>query len=357
MAHVCLLSERTSFYSLLEKEQILIYPFSMSFCNAFSPKNQKQRLKINELIALPSSTFVSAQHRSTLIIPPLTTGLEALTHLQRQELMLVLEGLDFESSESRLSWELLEHRITPALELLEQHSRILKNSKFGYERRDMLHREYLQGNRFTLIIGIEKNRLHRDVNEMHSSNQTHGMMKNDHILCISPVSCEETDKSLSFTLLMEVLKSLRIFIFCKPNRKRRLEAEAVEETQREGSSDLGTNVSATPENDIEIVEFLPIFREPTGGRTDFCGCQRSSGQTFWISAVHAGPSAIMHNCSFVLPDPQRQFFIQCMLLSCTILDRIEVAAVIDGSKGVCAHIGCCSLKQFKIAKGIEWQVL
>ena len=104
--------------------------FNVILQRVLSKKSEAEvEAEINELIALPSSTFVSAQHRLTLIIPPLTTGLEALTHLQRQELMGVLEGLDFESSESRLSWELLEHRITPAPELLEYHSRILKNSQ------------------------------------------------------------------------------------------------------------------------------------------------------------------------------------------------------------------------------------
>ena len=162
--------------------------------------------EINVLIALPSSTLVSTQNRPTHNVPPVLTALEAMTHPQRQALMRKLEELDIESCESRLSWELLEHKITPAPDALG-HNRILKINYLGYETRDMIHRQYLSGDRFTLNVGFDLNKIRRDVDAMHSSNQTHGIVNNDHVFFIRPTVRIKTDQSLSFTLLMEVLET------------------------------------------------------------------------------------------------------------------------------------------------------
>lgn len=223
---------------------------------------------INDLIALPSSTLVSAQHRSTKIIhpgPPVISALESMSYPQRQALMEVLETLDEESTESHLSWELLEHRITSASTALA-HKRILQIESFGYKRLTMVHRDYLlDNNKFTLEIGMDFKKISRSVIAMRSSSQEHGIMGNDHILFIHPTSGNRTDHALSFTLLMDVLKNLRIFIFC--GRKRRPD----EETQDGESPASGTGDPEDPRNELNIAHILSIFRQPDENDEIFVG--------------------------------------------------------------------------------------
>jgi methyl coenzyme M reductase subunit D len=257
--------------------------------------------EINELIALPSSTLVSAQHIPTQMNHHLPAAAEVLTHQERQDLKVELEKLDLESSESRLSWELLEHVITPALEEF-QHDRILKIDTFGYERRDMIHREYLLGNRFTLDVGIDFSKILRDVTAMHSSSLNHGDLNNDHILFIRLTAGSETHHKVSFTFLMEILTKPRIFVFCQQNRKR----QADEATQVDCSSALDADASANPSNSLKIMQVVPLFRQPDQSDENFLG---AGDFLLQYSAIHAGYTTVMHNCSFVLPDPQQGFLI------------------------------------------------
>ena len=214
------------------------------------------KAEIADLIALPTSTLVSSKHRPQTMNYPYPTASQLLDHSERQIMQSTLDMLDIQATESCNSWELLEHRISAAHEILNHHLVLQATTHFGYECLEMIHPEFLSGNRSTLEISVDFKKINRDVTILHSAGQIQGILNDDHILYICPTNGGDPKYYVSYTSFLKVLKSLRLLVFCQRSLKRKAPAEDSSNSASETSSD-----SSLQEDSLTVVNVVPVIRD------------------------------------------------------------------------------------------------
>jgi len=153
--------------------------------------------ELERLIRLPSISIVNFQNKRLLSLPP---------QIQYEEINLLkleLEKFKTEATSSQKSWIIYEHKIAPALELLNSAS-TLRPMNIGYSGLNLIYSTQRTDN--TLEIWINKQKLETQINDLlQASNKINTSIFDNNFIYITPMA--EYNQQVTFDL-SKILKAI-----------------------------------------------------------------------------------------------------------------------------------------------------
>lgn len=156
--------------------------------------------ELEKLIKLPSSNALSAQNRKSLSLPP-EIQYEDIKFLESE-----LTKFKMVATSSSQSWILYEHKIAPALELLDRPSALRPKDK-GYMKLNLIYS--IQPPDYTLAIYFDNQKLEKQIND---SSQSHMKepISDDNFIYITPTAEYNQRATFDLSKILEAISKINI---------------------------------------------------------------------------------------------------------------------------------------------------
>jgi len=197
-------------------DKLCLIAHNMIVCNLTSANTSDEIFyELKKLENLPSTTSVSKDNIKTL---QHTLNLNLGNHTIREQLEKLLREAEVEALDSQRAWELLEHQISPALEILNTGKAFIP-TKFNssYQEFPLLYKEFIdkvQSNQpvATLDILINSDKIKFQVNTLKSKGETTAKLSEDQVVYMTPYGINNETPKLNLSMVLKFLPLMHIII-------------------------------------------------------------------------------------------------------------------------------------------------
>jgi hypothetical protein len=157
--------------------------------------------ELEKLENLPSTTSVNKSNTSTLSIEEKTIGYQDIKDIE-----LLLTKFKDNATSSSKSWIMFEHKIAPALDVLNSDDALTPNQYKNYSEFHLMHSGFIPG---TLIVCVNIEKIKNQLLSL-TEKMNKKAISEDQLIYVTPIAKAGYDIKLSLSELFNTIKNIHI---------------------------------------------------------------------------------------------------------------------------------------------------
>ena len=197
-------------------DKICLTAHNMIVCNLTSSKTSDELFyELKKLEDLPSTTSVSKDNIKAL---QQNLNIDLSDHIIREQLEKLLKEAEVEALDSQKAWELLEHQISPALEILNTGKAFIPTKfNYSYQEFTLFYTDFINKSQngfptATLAVLINCDKLKLQVEDLKNKALNKAELSNDQVVYITPYGINDEKPTLNLSQVLKFLPLTHIIV-------------------------------------------------------------------------------------------------------------------------------------------------